>query len=94
MSSLRITVIGKYDENIVEKHIEYINGQVEYDAEQTCYIPVVRDFLNTGNIENISEDVENYLNRLIEEYETNGYSEYVRAEKDWKADAADVLEKQ
>lgn len=93
-SSLKITVIGKDDENIAEEHIEYINGQAEYDAEQTCYMPVVRDSLDTGNIENISENVENYLNRLIEEYETNGYSEDVRAEEDWKADAADVLEEQ
>lgn len=93
-SSMKITVIGKDDENIAEEHIEYINGQAEYDAEQTCYMPVVRDSLDTGNIENISEDVENYLNRLIEEYETNGYSEGVRAEEDWKADAADALEEQ
>ena len=93
-SSMKITVIGKDDENIAEEHIEYINGQAEYNAEQTCYMPVVRDSLDTGNIENISEDVENYLNRLIEEYETNGYSEGVRAEEDWKADAADALEEQ
>ena len=93
-SSLKITVVGKDDENVAEENIEYINGQAEYDAEQTCYMPVVRDSLDTGNIENISKDVENYLNRLIEEYETNGYSEGVRAEEDWKADAADALEEQ
>lgn len=57
-------------------------------------MPVVRDSLDTGNIENISEDVENYLNRLMEAYETNGYSEEARAEEDWKADAADILEEQ
>lgn len=93
-SSLKITVVGKDDENVAEEHIEYINGQAEYNVEQTCYMPVVQDSLDTGNIENISEDVENYLNRLIEAYETNGYSEEARAEEDWKADAADVLEKQ
>lgn len=93
-SSLKITVVGKDDENVAEENIEYINGQAEYDVEQTCYMPVVRDYLDTGNIENISKDVENYLNRLIEEYETNGYSERVRAEEDWKADAADALEEQ
>ena len=93
-SLLKITVVGKDDENVAEENIEYINGQAEYDAEQTCYMPVVRDSLDTGNIENISKDVENYLNRLIEEYETNGYSEGVRAEEDWKADAADALEEQ
>ena len=80
-SSMKITVIGKDDENIAEEHIEYINGQAEYNAEQTCYMPVVRDSLDTGNIENISEDVENYLNRLIEEYETNGYSEGVKGRR-------------
>ena len=79
-SSLKITVIGKDDENVAEEYIEYINGQAEYDAEQTCYMPVVRDSLDTGNIGNISEDVEYYLNRIIAEYETNGYSEGVRAE--------------
>ena len=91
---MKITVIGKDDENVAEEHIEYTNGQAEYDAEQTCYMPVVRDSLDTGNIDNISEEVEIYLNRLIEEYETNGYSEGVRAEEDWKANAADVLEEQ
>lgn len=93
-SSLKITVIGKDDESVAEERIEYTNGQAEYDVEQTCYMPVVRDFLDPGNIENISENVENYLNRLIEEYETNGYSEGVMTEEDWKADAADTLEEQ
>lgn len=93
-SLLKITVVGKDDENVVEEHIEYINGQAEYNAEQTCYMPVVQDSLDTGNIEKISEDIENYLNRLIDAYETNGYSEENRAEEDWKADAADILEEQ
>ncbi len=91
-SSLKITVIGKDDENVAEKYIEYTNGQAEYDAEQTCYMPVVRDSLDTGNIGNISEDVEYYLNRIIAEYETNGYSEGVRAAEDWKVDVAAALE--
>ncbi len=91
-SSLKITVIGEDDENVSEKFIEYTNGQAEYDSEQTCYMPVVGDFLDTGNIENISEDVEKYLNRFIEGYETNGYSETIRAEEDWNVDAADTLE--
>lgn len=93
-SSLKITVVGTDGVNVVEEHFEYINGEAEYSAEQSCYMPVVRDSLDTSNIENISEDIENYLNRLIEAYETNGYSEEVRAEEDWKADAADILEEQ
>jgi len=91
-SSLKITVVGERDENVAEEYIEYINGQAEYNVEQTCYMPVVSDSLDTGNIEKISEDVENYLNRIIEAYETNGYSEKARAEEDWRADAADILE--
>lgn len=92
-SSLKITVVGKDDENVAEECIEYINGQAEYNAEQTCYMPVVQDSLDTGNIEKISEDIETYLNRLIEVYETNGYIEEARGE-DWKADVADISEEQ
>jgi len=56
-------------------------------------MPIVQDSLDDGNAEIISEDVENYLCRFIEEYETSSYREEIR-EEDWKADAADVLEEQ
>jgi hypothetical protein len=81
---LKITVIGKNDENVSEERIEYIIGQAEYNAEQTSYMPVVQDSLDDSNAEIISEDSENYLRRFIEEYETSSYREEIR-EEDWKA---------
>lgn len=94
MSSLKITVIGKDEENVSEETIEYINGEAEYNAEQTSYMPVVQDLLDDDNAEILYEDVDSYFCRLMDEYETNGYSEEMRAEEDWKADAADALEEQ
>lgn len=92
-STLKITVIGKNDENVSEELIEYINGQAEYNADQTNYMPVVQDLLVDSNAEIISDDVENYLRRFIEVYETSSYQEEIR-EEDWKADATDILEEQ
>ena len=92
-SSLKITVIGKNDENVSKESFEYINGQAEYNNEQTNYMPVVQNHLDDSKIEIVSGNVENYLRRFIEEYETSNYFEEVM-EESWKADAADVLEEQ
>lgn len=93
-SSLKITVVGRDDYTVSEEYIEYTNGQAEYNSEQTSYLPIVQDSFDDGNVETISEDIENYFQRVIEEFDTQGYSEEMRAEDDWTADAADILEEQ
>lgn len=93
-SSLKITVVGRDDYTVSEEHIEYINGQAEYDSEQTSYLPIVQDSFDDGNVETISEDIEDYVQRVMEEFDTQGYSEEIRAQDDWRADVADILEEQ
>lgn len=56
-------------------------------------MPDIQDALDDSNAEILSEDVENYLLRFLEEYETSSYREEIR-EEDWKAYAADPLEEQ
>ena len=55
---------------------------------------ITEDSLNVDSIKCVNENIENYLNRIIEAYETDGYGERIRTEKDWKADAAEALEVQ
>lgn len=50
-SMLQISVIGENDEDIITENIEYINGEAEYNSEQTSFMPVVEDFLDDGNKE-------------------------------------------
>ena len=91
-STLQISVIGENDEDIVTENIEYINGEAEYNSEQTSFMPVVEDFLDDGNKEYVKEEIEEFLRRKIEEFDTMGISETRNAEEDWQADAADILE--
>ncbi|WP_313559368.1 hypothetical protein [Ruminiclostridium cellobioparum] len=48
-SALQISVIGENDEEIVTEGIEYVNGEAEYNSEQTSFMPVVEDSLDDGN---------------------------------------------
>lgn len=91
-STLKISVVGENDEDIATGYIEYINGEAEYNSEQTSYMPVVEDLLDDGNKEAVKEAIDTFLRRRVEEWETMGYSEEGRAEEDWENDAADVLE--
>ena len=91
-STLQISVIGVNDEDIATEIIEYVNGEAEYNSEQTSFMPVVEDSLDDGNKEAVQEAIESFLRRKIEEFETIGYSEERRAEEDCQADVADILE--
>lgn len=55
-------------------------------------MPVVEDSLDDGNKVAVKEAVDTFIRRLMEEWDTMGYSEEIRAEEDWKADAAYALE--
>jgi len=91
-STLKISAVGEKDEDVATEYIEYINGEAEYNSEQTSYMPVVEDLLDDSNKEVVKEAIDMFLRRKVEEWETMGYSEERRAEEDWEADAADVLE--
>ncbi|WP_186422594.1 hypothetical protein [Lacrimispora celerecrescens] len=91
-STLKISVVGENDEDVATEYIEYINGEAEYNSEQTSYMPVVEDSLDDGNKVAIKEAIDTFLRRIIEEWDTMSYSEERRAKEDWDADAADMLE--
>lgn len=91
-SVLKISVVGGNDEDVATESIEYVNGEVEYNLEQTSYMPVVKDSLDDGNKEAVKEAVNEFVLRIMDDCETMGYSEERRAEEDWDADAADILE--
>lgn len=90
-STMRISVVAG-DEDIDFENIEYVNGEAEYNSEQTSYMPVVADSYDDGNKETVKEVIDDFLRKRMESYETNSYSKEKRAEEDWLADAADVLE--
>ena len=91
-SVLKISVVGGNDEDVATESIEYVNGEAEYNLEQTSYMPVVKDSLDDGNKEAVKEAVNEFVLRIMDDCETMGYSEERRAEEDWDADAADILE--
>lgn len=91
-STLQISVIAENDEDVVTENIEYINGEAEYNSEQTNFMPVVKDFLDDGSKEYVKEEIDEFLRKKIEELDTMGISETRNAEEDWQADAADILE--
>ncbi len=91
-SVLKISVVGGNDEDVATESIEYVNGEAEYNLEQTSYMPVVKDSLDDGNKEAVKEAVNEFVLRIMDDCETMGYSEERRAEEDWGADAADILE--
>lgn len=91
-NTLKISVVGENEEDVVTESVEYINGEAEYNSEQTSYMPVVKDSLDDGNKEAVKEAIDRFLYRIIDAYETNIYSEEELAEEDWQADALDVPE--
>lgn len=91
-SVLKISVVGGNDEDVATESIEYVNGEAEYNLEQTSYMPVVKDSLDDGNKEAVKEAVNEFVLRIMDDCETMGYSEERRAGEDWDADAADILE--
>lgn len=91
-SVLKISVVGGNDEDVATESIEYVNGEAEYNLEQTSYMPVVKDSLDDGNKEAVKEAVNEFVLRIMDDCETMGYSEERRAEEDGDADAADILE--
>lgn len=93
-STLQISVVGENDEDVVTEDIEYVNGEAEYNSEQTSFKPVLEDYLDDGNKETVKKSIDAYLRRKAEAFDTMGCSEKEMAEEDWQADALDMLESQ
>lgn len=80
------------DENMVNENVAYINGEAEYNPEQTSYMSVVMDSYDDNCTEIIKSTIEEFLRKQREDEETIYYEERRSAEDDWKAEAADALE--
>lgn len=80
------------DENMVNENVAYINGEAEYNPEQTSYMSVVMDLYDDNCTEIIKSTIEEFLRKQREDEEIIYYEERRSAEDDWKAEAADALE--
>lgn len=69
-STLKINAVGENDEDVVMENIEYINGKAEYNLEQTSYMPVIKDSLDDENKETVKEEINIFLHRKMEEFDT------------------------
>lgn len=52
----------------------------------------IHSISDDGNKEAVKEAVNEFVLRIMDDCETMGYSEERRAQEDWDADAADILE--
>ena len=84
--------IYESDDNILNEIIEYVNGEAEYNSEQTSYMSVIMDSYNDSCADNIKSEIEKFIVKQREDEDIMDYVERKRAEEDWKAEAADVLE--
>lgn len=79
-------------DNILNESIEYVNGEAEYNSEQTSYMSVIMDSYNDSCADNIKSEIEKFIVKQREDEDIMDYVERKRAEEDWKAEAAYVLE--
>lgn len=80
------------DNNILNKAVEYVNGEVEYNSEQACYMSVIMDSYDDSCVDNIKSEIEEFITKQREDEDIMDYVARRNAEDDWKAEAADVLE--
>lgn len=74
------------------KTIKYVNGKVEYDSEQTSYMSVVMDLYDDSCVDDIKNEIEEFVIKQREDKNIIDYVERKNAEDDWEAEAADIFE--
>ncbi len=82
--------VNNTDENIIKVDIGYINGEAEYNPEQTSHMPVVIDSYDDSNAEIIKKAVDEFLKKEREDIII--YEEQIIAEEDWRVEAMETLE--
>lgn len=80
------------DENTVNRNVGYMNGEVEYDPEQTSYMSVVMDSYDDSCIEVIKSVIDEFLDKEREDEEIISYEEKRMTEEDWRAEEMEALE--
>lgn len=81
--------VNNTDENIIKVDIGYINGEAEYNPEQTSHMPVVIDSYDDSNAEIIKKAVDEFLKK--EREDIIAYEEQIIAEEDWRVEAMETL---
>ena len=51
------------DENTINGNIGYMNGEAEYNSEQTSYMPVVMDSYDDSRVEVIKSAIDDFLEK-------------------------------
>lgn len=90
-SAMQIRVYNT-DENTINGNIGYMNGEAEYNSEQTSYMPVVMDSYDDSCVEVIKSATDDFLEKQREDEEIIFYEEKRMAEEDWSAEEAEALE--
>ncbi|MCM1500918.1 MAG: hypothetical protein NC124_20865, partial [Clostridium sp.] len=80
------------DENTVNGNVGYINGEAEYNPEQTSHMPIVMDSYDDSSIEVIKSTVDEFLEKEREDEAIISYEEKRMAEEDWRVEAVEALE--
>lgn len=84
-SAMQIRVYNA-DEDIVNVDIGYVNGEAEYNIEQTSYMPVVIDSYDEGSVEIIKNAVDEFLEKEREDEAISSHEEKRMAEEGWHAE--------
>lgn len=90
-SAMQIRVYNT-DENTINGNIGYMNGEAEYNSEQTSHMPVVMDSYDDSCVEVIKNAIDDFLKKQREDEEIIFYEEKRMAEEDWSAEEAEALE--
>ena len=79
------------DENVENANISYVNGEAEYNSEQTSYMPVVMDSYDDSSIAIIKSTIDEFLEKEREDEDIISYELKRKAEDDWCAEKAELL---
>jgi len=90
-SAMQIRVYNS-DEDIVNVDIGYVNGEAEYNIEQTSYMPVVMNSYDEGSVEIIKNAVDEFLEKEREDEAISSHEEKRMAEEDWHTEEMEALE--
>lgn len=91
-ASVMQIIVYEATNEILKETAQYVNGEAEYNSEQTNYMAVVMDEYNDSCANDIKNIIEDFIKKQREESIITCYEKRKAAEDDWSADAADTLE--
>lgn len=91
-ASVMQIIVYEANNEILKETAQYVNGEAEYNSEQTNYMATVMDEYNDSCAKDIKNIIEDFIIKQREESIITCYEKRKAAEDDWNADAADTLE--